>query len=135
MSCRYHLWQTAYHWVMCSTHATDALAHHLTCKERNVLSLQTEILKDIIVHSFNLVRPVLLTSVRTSLMQEYSLYHTLMLSTEGTVDETDIRQIVIVCSDTLEPVWLVDDGRRVLRLHQMLNAATSDSDMNNADTY
>ena len=66
-------------------------------------------------------------------MEQDALDHALVAGAQGAVKYTNVGQIIVTVHDALEPSGLFAYGLGIVVLEQVLNAASADGDMDDAD--
>ena len=107
MTCRDHLGDLRHHMIMPGTATAHLLIFRLTNKEMYLACLQTQITKHVLIDFLHHTRPLLVTIVRLSLMQQDTLDHTYLLSLLRHLDNTAVRIFAVVIPGNLSPPFVI----------------------------
>ena len=94
-------------------------------EQRYILCLQVQLFQNIVIHGLHTIRPVDITIVGFSLMQQDSLDDTLLLGYLGKLDESGVWIAVILGSEVLHPVGLLLQVRLAGALVEEVDAGTA----------
>ena len=96
-------------------------------EQRYIFCLQVQLFQNIVIHGLHPVRPVGITIVGFSLMQQDTLDDTLLLSYLGKLDESGVWIAVILRCEVLHPVGLLLQIRLIGTLVEKVDAGTAHS--------
>ena len=115
MSRRNHLRQRLNDRIHSRTTALHIFIDHLTGNQGNILGLQIEVTEQTLIHLLHLQRPVLLTRVRLSLMEQNATDNALLLGLLSHFHQTAIGIVVVFTGHILQPVGTGGDiiGTRI----------------------
>ena len=118
--------------VMGCTTASHLLAYHLSRIKRNIVGIQSEVGKQVLIYFLHLRRPILLTCIGLALEHEHSLDYSLLLGNLGQFDETGVWIVVVVLGHILHPLWLLLKIRSIVLLVEEFDSATTNGDINHS---
>ena len=127
MSCRNGLGDIIHNGDMLPAAATLVFLNGFAHEQRNIFCLQVQLFQNIVIHGLHTIRPVGITIVGFSLMQQDTLDNTLLLGYLGQLDESGVWIAVILGSEVLHPVGLLLQIRLIGTLVEEVDAGTAHS--------
>ena len=110
-----HLGQRLDNRIHPSTTAFHIRIDHLSGNQRHLFGLQIEVCEQPLIDSLHLHRPVLLTRIRLSLMEQYTTDNPVLLSLTSHFHQSAIRIVIVFLGHILQPARTVRDiiGTRI----------------------